>query len=43
MELEDCNNLLYDQACLEVWANNSSDILLWMQTKECFKVSKHIN
>lgn len=42
MGSEDCKNLLYDQACLQVWAENVSNISLWMQTKECYKVSKKL-
>lgn len=37
MTLNDCNNLLYDQACLQVWADNAPNISLWMQSKECYK------
>ncbi|XP_026814068.1 heparan-alpha-glucosaminide N-acetyltransferase isoform X1 [Rhopalosiphum maidis] len=37
MASEDCKNLLFDQACLQVWADNVPNISLWMQTKECYK------
>lgn len=39
MASDECDNLLYDQACLQVSAHNSSDISLWTQTEECYKVS----
>jgi len=39
MVLDDCENLLYDQACLQVWATNSPDVSLWIQSEECYKVN----
>lgn len=39
MASDDCENLLYDQACLQVWAYNSANVSLWMQTEECYKVN----
>lgn len=38
---DDCEDLLYDQACLQVWANNSPNVSLWTQSLECYNVSKH--
>ncbi|XP_025412388.1 heparan-alpha-glucosaminide N-acetyltransferase isoform X2 [Sipha flava] len=37
MASENCENLLFDQACLQVWAYNSTNVSLWMQTEECYK------
>ncbi|XP_050428211.1 heparan-alpha-glucosaminide N-acetyltransferase isoform X2 [Adelges cooleyi] len=36
MASDDCNNLKYDEACLQVWAQNSSDVYLWTQSEECY-------
>jgi len=42
MASDECKNLLYDQACLQVWADNAPNISLWVQTEECYKVSKKL-
>ncbi|VVC42500.1 Hypothetical protein CINCED_3A015091 [Cinara cedri] len=37
MALDNCEELLYDQACLQVQAFNSPNISLWTQVEECYK------
>ncbi|XP_050531798.1 heparan-alpha-glucosaminide N-acetyltransferase [Daktulosphaira vitifoliae] len=36
MASDDCKTLNYDQACLQIWATNTSNTSLWMQSEECY-------